>query len=69
MAPKDTASEALKQIKQFPQTQAPLNEQLYALYGIANKLGFYDAADFLKRFQPRQEYSPERQTAPRKMGM
>lgn len=30
------------------QTQATLNDQLHDLIFVAQKLGFYDAADFLK---------------------
>lgn len=39
--------EELKQIPKKEQTQAALNDQLQALQAVANRLGFYDAADFL----------------------
>lgn len=37
-----------KQIPQVPQTQMALNDQLRILRIAANKLGLYDAADFIK---------------------
>lgn len=39
----------LKKVAQCPQTQDGLNEQLKALIPFANKLGLYDAADYLIR--------------------
>lgn len=42
------ALEAIKQIPQVGQTQASLNEQLRLLRMAANKLGLYDAADYLR---------------------
>jgi len=38
----------LKKIAQIPQTQASLIIQLSILKDFANRLGLYDAADFLK---------------------
>nr|WP_156736383.1 hypothetical protein [Mycobacterium sp. E3298] len=37
-----------KKVKQCTQRQDSLNEQMSDLYTIANKFGFYDAADFIK---------------------
>jgi hypothetical protein len=39
----------LMKIKQCPQRQDALNNQLADLAIVANKLGFYDAADYLKK--------------------
>lgn len=39
----------LRAIPQQPQVQDALNDQLAALVGVANKLGLYDAADYLRR--------------------
>jgi hypothetical protein len=36
----------LKKVNQLPQTQEALNDQLMKLRVIANKFGFYDAADY-----------------------
>lgn len=44
-----SALNAAKQIPQVPQTQMALNDQLKILRIAANKLGLYDAADFIKR--------------------
>jgi len=38
----------LKQIPQQKQRQDALNDQLKDLYGVANRLGMYDAADYLR---------------------
>lgn len=38
----------LEKINKCPQRQDSLNEQLKDLIIIANKLGFYDASDFIK---------------------
>lgn len=40
--------EELKKIKQCPQRQDSTTDQLEDLIIIANKFGFYDAADYLK---------------------
>lgn len=40
--------EELKKINQLPQTQISLREQLELLRPFANKLGLYDAADYLR---------------------
>jgi len=41
----------LKKITQCPENVSDLNQQLKYFHHIANKFGFYDAADFLKRYQ------------------
>jgi len=41
--------EQLKKVKQCPQRQDSLVEQMYDLHAIANKFGLYDAADSIKR--------------------
>lgn len=38
----------LKKIDKLPQTQISTTDQLNILWAFANKLGLYDAADFLK---------------------
>ena len=38
----------LRKVKQLPQRQDSLTEQLEDLYIIANKFGMYDAADFIR---------------------
>jgi hypothetical protein len=43
-----TWREFFKTVPQFNQRQDSTQEQLQDLYHVANKLGFYDAADFLK---------------------
>lgn len=40
--------EEAAKIEQCPQRQDGTDDQLRDLIGIANKLGFYDAADYLK---------------------
>lgn len=42
------ALEIAEQIPQLQQTQIALNEQLEILIVAANKLGLYDAADFIR---------------------
>lgn len=42
------SEEVLKSIPQQRQTQAALNDQLFDLIAVANRLGLYDAADFLQ---------------------
>lgn len=42
-----TWQEEIKNIHQCPQRQDALNNQLRDLIPVANKLGFYDAADYL----------------------
>ena len=37
----------LKEMKQEPQTQIALNDQLEIAMRVSNKLGLYDAADFI----------------------
>jgi hypothetical protein len=39
----------LKAVPSFPQTQAALNDQLSDLALVADKLGLYDAADYLRK--------------------
>jgi len=41
--------EFMSTIPQFNQRQDSTQDQLQDLYNIANRLGFYDAADFLKQ--------------------
>jgi hypothetical protein len=41
-------SEDMKLIPKFRQTQRALDEQLADLCAIANRLGLYDAADFIR---------------------
>jgi len=40
--------EAVRAIHRQPQTQAALNDQLTALREAAQRLGLYDAADFIR---------------------
>lgn len=40
----------IRQIPQFLQTQTDLTIQLERLIPVANKLGLYDAADFLRKY-------------------
>lgn len=40
--------ETLNLVTQCPQRQDSLTDQMIDLYEVANKLGFYDAADFIK---------------------
>lgn len=44
----DLAREVLIATERLPQTQASLDDQLKALWLAANKLGLYDAADWLR---------------------
>lgn len=48
-------SEQFKQIPQWPQRQDSTLDQLIDLHSVANRLGYYDAADFLKQFIPAYE--------------
>ncbi len=45
----DHIKEAMKLVSQQHQSQQSLDDQLLALVGVANKLGLYDAADYLKK--------------------
>ena len=47
---KQTWRDFYKTMPQFQQRQDSTQEQLQDLYNVANKLGFYDAADFLKSY-------------------
>jgi len=38
----------LAQIPKIDQTQASLDDQLKILHAVANRIGLYDAADFIK---------------------
>jgi hypothetical protein len=40
--------EILQQIPKFPQTQESVHDQLKFMRLVANKLGCYDAADYLR---------------------
>ena len=44
----DAWKSELKKVKHCPQRQDALNDQLKDLILIANKFGFYDAADYIK---------------------
>jgi len=44
----DYIKEAMRQVLQQHQSQQSLNDQLRVLVDVANKLGLYDAADYLK---------------------
>lgn len=44
------AFQAINTLEQVPQAQYSLEEQLQVLRVAANKLGLYDAADFLERY-------------------
>ena len=44
----DHVKEAMRSVSQQHQSQQSLNDQLQVLVGVANKLGLYDAADYLK---------------------
>lgn len=46
----ETWREFIKKIEPFPQRQDSVQEQLRDLYFVANRLGFYDAADFIKAY-------------------
>ncbi len=41
--------EELKKVSQCPQRQDSAMDQLIDLHAVANKLGFYDAADILEK--------------------
>ena len=43
----DTLFSVTKNIPQLPQAQYSLNQQMFELKNIANRLGLYDAANFL----------------------
>ena len=45
-----TLLEAIENTKQLPQVQYDLQRQLRELRVMANKLGLYDAADFIKSY-------------------
>lgn len=40
--------ERIKDLPRHAQTQVPLNDQLTMLMDVANRLGLYDAADYLR---------------------
>jgi hypothetical protein len=42
-------NEAMKSVPKQHQSQAALNDQLRALIAVSNKLGLYDAADYLNQ--------------------
>ena len=39
----------IKKVEQCPQRQDSTQEQMKDLYAVANKLGFYDAADYIRQ--------------------
>ena len=41
--------EELKKVEQCPQRQDSITDQMIDLHYIANKFGFYDAADYIRR--------------------
>lgn len=45
----DSLDNVIKNIPQQPQVQYSLQEQLIKTYKVANKLGLYDAADYIKQ--------------------
>jgi hypothetical protein len=45
----------IRDIPQQPQTQESLSDQLLVLQAAANKLGLYDAAEFLREVIERKE--------------
>lgn len=45
----DHVNKAMKAVPNQPQSQAALDDQLRALIAVANKLGLYDAADYLSK--------------------
>lgn len=45
----DYIKEAMKAVPKQHQSQQSLNDQLRVLIDVANRLGLYDAADYLKR--------------------
>jgi hypothetical protein len=45
----DVYLQELSKVEWIPQTQTSLNEQLQILRQFANKLGLYDASDYLKK--------------------
>jgi len=53
--------EAIRLIPQRPQTQVSLIEQLAVLQHAANRLGLYDAADFVQRELAKQNFSLDNQ--------
>jgi hypothetical protein len=50
-----TDEEILNLIPSFPQTQESLIVQLRFLFFVANKVGCYDAADFLRKYVETKE--------------
>jgi len=44
-----TWKEELNKVEQCPQRQDSMTDQMIDLYYIANKFGFYDAADYIKQ--------------------
>jgi hypothetical protein len=49
-------SEIFQKIPKLPQRQDSVLDQLIDLHSVANRLGYYDAADFLKKFIPAYEH-------------
>jgi len=45
----------IKKIPQQPQSQKSLETQLFALRIVADRLGLYDAADFIAKNSPKSE--------------
>lgn len=49
LVPKRTAAEFINDIQQIPQFQGATDEQVKLLLIAGNRLGLYDAVDFLRR--------------------
>lgn len=49
MSIKPFSNDDVKKLPRFAQTQRALYDQLVDLMDVANQLGMYDAADYLKR--------------------
>ena len=49
--------EEMEKVKQCPQRQDATLDQLIDLYGVATKLGFYDAGDVIRGLIDKKELS------------
>ena len=50
----------MKTVPQQIQTQSPLNDQLHALIDVANRLGLYEAADYLRDMEVKRAEAAQR---------
>lgn len=57
---KNIIDSVLPNIPQQPQTQSSTEDQLETLYAIANRLGLYDAADYLMKVRPEKKLNQAR---------